>query len=244
MYYSIHPQNTAKYCYFGVQFRFIIMSLVASNVQKLQAELSETAATVIAVAKTFSAQQVREAANAGIRHFGENYLQEAETKITATADLPLIWHFIGAIQSNKIARIAALFDWVHGVDRLSIGQRLSAARANKTPINIFLQINIDNEANKAGVSAANAPALAYELAKLPNVRLRGLMAIPAATNNTQRQYNAFCKVADLQKIIIKDGKTLDCLSLGMSADYQQALRAGATHIRVGTAIFGKRERKS
>ena len=215
---------------------------VADNVRRLRAEMEalSPSSVLIAVAKTFPAEAVREAAEAGIGDIGENYLQEAEAKIADCADLRLNWHFIGAIQRNKTAKIAELFDWVHGVDRLIIAERLSASRSGKSPLNCFLQVNIDDEPGKAGVNPAEAPALAGRLAELPNLRLRGLMVLPEARAEFDRQYECFARVKSLQNCIRQAGVELDCLSMGMSGDYPAALQAGATHIRIGTAIFGSR----
>lgn len=211
---------------------------IRQNIQRLRAAIAPPA-VLIAVAKTFPAEAVRAAAAAGVGDIGENYLQEAEEKIRACRDLPLTWHFIGRLQKNKTARIAQLFDWVHSVDRLSFAQRLSAARAR--PLNVCLQVNMSGEASKGGVAAADAAALAAQVARLPNIRLRGLMVLPAAETDSARQLEAFRRAAGLQQDINRaTGLGLDCLSMGMSGDYPQALRAGATHLRLGSAVFGER----
>lgn len=221
------------------------MGVIKHNIELLQKQLAQTpAVSVVAVAKTFPAAAVAEAAAAGLTHFGESYLQEAEQKIAACAELPLVWHFVGAIQGNKTTRIAALFDWVHGVDRLSTARRLSAARAGRPPLNIFLQVNIDEEPTKAGIAAQDAASVAAAIGALPNLHLRGLMALPTATKDAARTADAFRRVADLQKTLVGGGIPLDCLSLGMSGDFPLALAVGATHIRLGTAIFGARPAKT
>lgn len=224
------------------------MPTIAENYQRLRAGLNALNAdktTVIVVAKTFPAAMVKEAAAAGATDVGENYLQEAAEKIAACAGLPLTWHFIGGIQKNKTSRIARLFDWAHGVDRLSIAERLAAARDGMTPLNVCLQVNISDEKNKNGVNANDAAALAAQVAALPNLRLRGLMAIPAEETDPDKQLAVFRRLADLKNAIRLPPPLppLDVLSMGMSQDYQQAVRAGATHIRLGTAIFGHREKK-
>ena len=224
------------------------MASIAENWSALRARLRAAGGgrkiTAIAVAKTFPAAAVARAAAAGVVDIGENYLQEAEEKIAACAGLPLVWHFVGAIQRNKTARIAALFDWAHAIDREEVGRRLSAARAGKPPLQAFMQVNLWQEAGKAGVAAAQAPALARALAALPNIRLRGLMALPPPAANAARQQAAFNCVAALQANICKtEGLPLDCLSMGMSADFEPAIRAGATHVRLGTALFGARAGK-
>ena len=226
------------------------MPTIADNYQTIRRQLAQwqaTDTTIIAVAKTFPAAAVRAAAAAGVTDIGENYLQEAEEKIAACADLALVWHFIGAVQKNKTARIARLFNWVHGVDRASVAARLSAAREGMPPLSVCLQVNISNEKAKAGVTAANATALAQDIAAMPNLRLRGLMAIPAEEKDEDKQFAVFRQVSALQHELrqnVNDEQgLLDVLSMGMSGDYRQAVRAGATHIRLGSAIFGKREKK-
>lgn len=199
------------------------------------------AATLIAVTKTFPAAAIRAAYTAGVRDIGENYLQEAEEKIAACADLPLVWHFIGRLQKNKLARIARQFDWVHSVDRLSFARRLAEEAGTVRRLNVLLQVNISGEAGKAGVAAADAPLLARQVAALPNLCLRGLMILPAAETDIARQQAVFQRTAALQRdIVAATGLPLDCLSMGMSGDYAAALAAGATHIRLGSALFGAR----
>ncbi|MCH9705299.1 MAG: YggS family pyridoxal phosphate-dependent enzyme [Proteobacteria bacterium] len=230
---------------------------MSQNLQEIRAQIAachrsdkrpdKPPAKIIAVSKTFPAAAVRAIYAAGVEDIGENYLQEAEEKIPACADLPLVWHFIGKIQKNKIKRIAALFDWVHSVDCFSYAERLSAARAadeNEKPLNVLLQVNISAEESKSGVAVCEALPLARDIAALPNIRLRGLMILPLMTNAPQQQYDIFCRTAALQQqIAAAINLPLDCLSMGMSADYPQALRAGATHIRLGTALFGARAKK-
>jgi pyridoxal phosphate enzyme (YggS family) len=180
-----------------------------------------------------------------LTHFGENYLQEALDKIAELVDLALEWHFIGPIQSNKTRPIAEHFDWVHSVDRLKIGQRLSDQRPDsKAPLNICLQVNISREATKAGCLPEEAPALAQALSRLPGLRLRGLMAIPKATDDPVEQRQAFADLRVLLQQISADVTGLDTLSMGMSSDLQPAIEEGATIVRVGTALFGPRPPKT
>ncbi len=191
------------------------------------------------MSKTKPAEAVREAHAAGIQDFGENYLQEALEKQTQLADLPLSWHFIGPIQSNKTRPIAEHFDWVHSVDRLKIAQRLSEQRpAGMAPLNICIQVNVSGEASKSGCTAADLPALAAAIAALPNLRLRGLMAIPEPTEDRAAQDAAFATVRRLQEDL---NLPLDTLSMGMSHDLESAVAQGATWVRIGTALFGARD---
>ena len=197
---------------------------------------------VLAVSKTHPAEAVRAAFAAGLRHFGENYLQEAEDKIAATADLDGIhWHFIGPIQSNKTRAIAAHFDWVHSVDRLKIARRLSEQRPeNRPPLKVCLQVNISGEASKSGVEPAALPALAAAVAELPRLELRGLMAIPAPFADEAKKREPCARLAALLATLGETLPGLDTLSMGMSADLEAAIAEGATLVRIGTAIFGPR----
>lgn len=197
--------------------------------------------TLLAVSKTKPAADINAAYAAGQRHFGENYLQEALHKIAELQQPDLLWHFIGPVQSNKTRAIAEHFHWLHSVDRLKIAQRLSAQRpAQLTPLNVCLQVNIDGDAAKAGCSAAEAGELAAAINALPNIHLRGLMAIPAA-NSGRTPFTALAAL--LEQINRRPGLKLDTLSMGMSADLDDAIAAGATMVRVGSAIFGEREVK-
>ena len=201
--------------------------------------------TLVAVSKTQRADAIREAHAAGQRVFGENYLQEALEKMTALADLSLEWHFIGPIQSNKTRPIAEHFDWVHGVDRLKIAQRLSDARpVDLAPLDICIEVNVSGEQSKGGVPPAEVRALADEVAKLPRLRLRGLMAIPAPTSDVALQHGQFRMLRELLESLKTAGHALDTLSMGMSDDFPVAIAEGATIIRVGTSIFGPRQYKN
>ena len=200
----------------------------------------------LAVSKTFGVDAVIEAAAAGQSAFGENYVQEAVDKIAALRDLrpdlKLEWHFIGPLQSNKTRPVAENFDWVHAVDREKIAQRLSDQRpAHLQPLNICLQVNVNGEASKSGVTPAELPALAQAVSKLPNLKLRGLMAIPEPAQTEQEQRKPFAQLRLLQQELAALGIATDTLSMGMSADMRAAIAEGATIVRIGTAIFGKRD---
>jgi hypothetical protein len=203
---------------------------------------------LVAVTKTFGAERVREALAAGQRRFGENYLQEALAKIDEVARAEPgpapEWHFIGPIQSNKTRELAERFDWVQTVDRLKIAQRLSAQRpAALPPLNVLLQVNISGEASKHGVAPAEAAALARQVAALPRLRLRGLMAIPEPDADPVRQRASFARMRELIEQLRRDlpGAPLDTLSMGMSDDLEAAVVEGSTMVRIGTAIFGARK---
>lgn len=197
---------------------------------------------LIAVSKTQPAVALRAAYTAGQRRFGENYLQECLDKQRELADLVDIeWHFIGPIQSNKTRPIAEHFAWVHSVDRLKVAQRLSDQRpADAPPLNICVQVNIDDEATKAGVSLQDLPELVAAIQDLPRLQLRGLMAIPAATQDIAQQRAAFARLRGALEQLNAQGCALDSLSMGMSGDLEAAVAEGATFVRVGTDIFGAR----
>jgi len=200
--------------------------------------------TLLAVSKRQPDAFIKEAYNAGLRHFGENYVQEALAKIERLKLEQAHWHFIGPIQSNKTGHIAEHFDWVHSVDRLKIARRLSEQRNPlKTPLNICLQVNIDNETTKSGVLAQDALSLALEIALLPNLTLRGLMAIPQATFSAKQNADAFSRMHALFERLKKHDSlsNMDTLSMGMSTDLESAIAQGATTVRVGTALFGSRK---
>lgn len=217
-----------------------VRHLVSQFEQKY--ERIDSPVQLIAVSKTHSADKVTEAFNAGQRQFGENYLQEALEKIDALGDLPVCWHFIGPIQSNKTRAIAENFDWVHTVERLKIARRLSEQRPDAlSPLNILLQVNISEEASKAGVSLAELPALAEQISTLPQLQLAGLMAIPAPVKALEQQRQQFRLLRDARDRLVSQGHS-QCrhLSMGMSRDFEAAIAEGATMIRIGTDIFGAR----
>ena len=230
------------------------MSTIAANMQAVEATIAAAAEAagrprasvqLLAVSKTFPMEAVLEAMAAGQRAFGENYLQEGVEKIAAVAraqpDTPVEWHFIGPIQSNKTRPIATSFAWVHTVERLKIAQRLSEQRPPEMgPLNVCLQVNISGEATKSGATPAELPELARQVAALPNLRLRGLMAIPEAQTDPALQRAAFARLRVLAESLRAGGLTIDTLSMGMSGDMAAAIAEGATIVRVGSAIFGAR----
>jgi PLP dependent protein len=196
---------------------------------------------LVAVSKTQSADAVRALAAAGQIAFGENYLQEALTKQAALADLRLQWHFIGPIQSNKTREIAERFDWVHSVDRLKIAQRLNDQRPpERTPLSLCVQVNVSGEDSKSGCSLDELPALVAAIARLPRLRLRGLMAIPAPVSRSDDPAQPFITLRHALDSLRAEGLPLDTLSMGMSDDFELAIAHGATLIRVGSALFGPR----
>lgn len=200
--------------------------------------------TLLAVSKKHSEEAIREAYLAGQQHFGENYLQEALTKIKKVQEEGICWHFIGPIQGNKAKKIAEKFDWVHSVDRLKVAQKLSKHRPEtKGALNVCLQINIDSEDTKSGILPDNALELARAVAKLPNINLRGLMAIPEKDIAPGTEDNAFSRLRQLfeeLKLHNKRLASMDTLSMGMSADLETAVWEGSTIVRIGTDIFGPR----
>ncbi|WP_312722241.1 YggS family pyridoxal phosphate-dependent enzyme [Stutzerimonas kunmingensis] len=224
------------------------MSTIEKNIAKVAARIREAAQAVgrdpasvglLAVSKAQPAAAIREAAEAGMRDFGENYLQEALDKQAELGELPLTWHFIGPIQSNKTKPIAEHFDWVHSVDRLKIAQRLSDQRpAELPPLNICLQVNVSGEASKSGCAPEELPQLAQAVAAIPRLRLRGLMCIPAPSEDPAEQRAAFARLRALRDEL---PLTLDTLSMGMSQDLEAAIAEGATWVRIGTALFGARD---
>lgn len=199
--------------------------------------------TLLAVSKTFPAADVRQAFEAGQRRFGENYVQEAVDKMADLADLrgQIEWHLIGPLQSNKTRVVAEHFDWVQSVDRLKIAQRLNDQRpAHLPPLQVCIQVNTSFEASKSGVEPADALALARAVAQLPHLRLRGVMALPAPSNDASTQQQSLKKVREVFDDLRHNGLTLDTLSMGMSADLEMAVEQGSTMVRIGTALFGQR----
>lgn len=227
------------------------MTLIAANLQAVNARIRDVArccgrdpATVrlLAVSKTWSADKVAEAIAAGQCAFGENYVQEAVDKIVTLRGEALEWHFIGPIQSNKTRLLAQHFQWVHGVDRLKVAQRLSEQRPDELPpLNICIQVNVSGEASKSGVMPEALDTLAREVVGLPRLKLRGLMTIPEPTNDVALQRSRFAMLRSLRDRLSEAGLTLDTLSMGMSGDFEVAIAEGATMVRVGSAIFGARQ---
>jgi len=210
-----------------------------------QAGRAADAVQLLAVSKAYPAAAIRAAYAAGQLAFGENYLQEALKKMAELSELPLEWHFIGPIQSNKTRPLAEHFSWVHGIDRLKIAQRLSEARpAGLPPLNICLQVNVSGETSKSGCPPQETAALAQAVSSLPRLALRGLMAIPEPTDDVALQHQQFRMLRELRDTLNQQGLTLDTLSMGMSHDFPAAIAEGATMVRIGTAIFGARPQKA
>ena len=230
------------------------MTIISHRLQEIlaaiaKAKLAANAQQVVqllAVSKAQSADAIRALAHAGQKAFGENYVQEALNKQAALKDvdldLDLIWHFIGPIQSNKTALIATHFDWVHGVDRLKIAQRLNDARGNAAnKLQVCIQLNVSDEDSKSGIALNEAIPLAHAIAEMPNLNLRGVMAIPAPADDVKLQRAQFKAVRECYDSLKAEGFALDTLSMGMSGDYAAAIAEGATMIRLGTALFGARQ---
>jgi hypothetical protein len=226
------------------------MTMIAENLQRVRSRIEAACQAsgrapdtvcLLAVSKTFGADAVRQAHAAGQSAFGENYIQEAVDKITALADLPLQWHCIGPIQSNKTRLVATHFDWAHSVERLKTAQRLSEQRpVGMAPLQVCIQVNIDGGPTKAGVAPADALELAQHIQTLPNLRLRGLMTIPEPAADFAAACTVHAKARALLEALNAKGLGLDTLSMGMTADLEAAVHSGSTMVRVGSAIFGGR----
>lgn len=228
------------------------MATIASKLQLVQSRIlqaclkvdrSPDEVTLLAVSKTFPAAAVREAFEAGQHRFGENYVQEALDKLAELADLrdQIEWHLIGPLQSNKTRVVAEHFDWVHTVDRLKIAQRLSDQRpAHLPPLQVCIQVNTSGEDSKSGVEPGDAWALAEAVTRLPHLQLRGVMALPAPSNDASAQHQALKGIQAVFDDLRNRGLTLDTLSMGMSADLEAAVEQGSTMVRIGSAIFGQR----
>jgi pyridoxal phosphate enzyme (YggS family) len=226
------------------------MTTIASNLQAVRNEINTASVKagrpigeikLLAVSKTFAADALRAAYHAGQTCFAESYVQEALEKISALRDLHIEWHYIGPIQSNKTRAIAENFAWVHSVDRLKIAERLSEQRpANLPPLQVCLQVNISMEDSKSGVAPGEVSTLAHAVANLPNLKLRGLMAVPAPSDDPTVQRQQFAQLHKLRDQLNQQGLQLDTLSMGMSHDFATAVAEGATIVRIGTAIFGNR----
>jgi len=239
--------------YFTASAHRPIMTTISANLQAVLSRIDRAArqygrdpqdVVLLAVSKTWPASCVREAVMSGQRAFGENYVQESVEKIAelhALRELGLAWHFIGPLQSNKTRVVAENFDWVHSLDRLKIAERLAEQRpVALPPLSVCLQVKVSGEATKSGVSPADAPALARAIAGLPRLQLRGLMAIPEATDDFAAQRLPFRRLREMYEQLRADGLPLDTLSMGMSHDLEAAIAEGSTLVRVGTAIFGER----
>jgi PLP dependent protein len=228
------------------------MAMIADNLAAVHGRIASAcgaagrpvqSVTLLVVSKTFGAPAVREAFTAGERRFGENHVQEGVDKIAALADLrgQIEWHLIGPLQSNKTRVVAEQFDWVHSVDRLKIAQRLSAQRpAHLPPLQVCLQVNVSGEASKSGLAASELAGVAHAVAELPRLKLRGLMAIPEPATGWADQRRPHRALRELLESLQSQGLPLDTLSMGMTADLEAAIAEEATIVRVGTAIFGRR----
>lgn len=226
------------------------MSNIRHNLQIIGSEIAQSCdaakrqtegVQLLAVSKRHSRDSIREAYAAGQRAFGENYVQEMVEKATLLSDLEIEWHFIGPLQSNKSKEVAAVASWVHTIDRLKIARRLSEQRPqNLPPLNVCLQVNVNEETNKSGVVLQDIEALAEAVTQLPNLKLRGLMAIPESTSDPVKQRANFAQLADAFHKLNDANYQLDTLSMGMSGDMDSAIAEGATIVRIGTAIFGAR----
>lgn len=225
------------------------MTTIPERLNQIRAQISNTehdcnrqpgSVLLLAVSKTKPAEDITAAYQAGQRHFGENYLQEALRKQQELGAYDITWHFIGPIQSNKTKPLATHFDWVHSVDSLKIAQRLSTQRpAHLPPLNICLQVNISDEQSKSGISLAELPQLCEQVAQLPNLKLRGVMAIPAPQDDFEQQRQPY---KALHQAVTKLGRPeLDTFSFGMTGDLKAAIAEGATIVRIGTALFGERD---
>jgi pyridoxal phosphate enzyme (YggS family) len=226
------------------------MGSIAENLQAVRGRISSAARAacrdpgavrLLAVSKTHAAARIREAYAAGQRAFGENYVQEAEAKMASLADLPLEWHLVGPLQSNKTRVVAERFQWVQSIDREKIARRLSEQRpAQLPPLEVLVQVNVSGEASKGGVAPGEAAALAQAVARLPRLRLRGLMAVPEPTPDAGLQRARFAELRGLYESLKREGLALDTLSMGMTDDMDAAIAEGSTMVRIGTAIFGRR----
>jgi pyridoxal phosphate enzyme (YggS family) len=226
------------------------MTSIAANLQAVRARIANAclaagrpaeSVQLLAVSKTWPAASVREAVAAGQRAFGENYVQEGAEKALELAGSGLEWHFIGPLQSNKTRLVAENFAWMHSVDRLKVAERLAAQRPpGLAPLQVCIQVNVSGEVSKSGCAPGEAATLARAVATLPNIRLRGLMAIPEPTDDTRLLRGRFAVLRDLRERLNAEGMQLDTLSMGMSHDLEDAIMEGATLVRVGTAIFGER----
>ena len=221
------------------------LQIIGAKLKKfsLQYNRAENSVKLLAVSKKHDSNKIREAYEYGQKAFGENYVQELSEKCQDLSGLDIEWHFIGPLQSNKTRKIAEIADWVHTIDRLKIAQRLNDQRPeNLSPLSVCIQLNISEENSKSGIAESEVKDLAKEIIKLPNINLRGLMIIPAATDNFNNQLEVFARVEKIKDSLNnEDGIELDTLSMGMSNDIEAAIAGGSTMVRVGTAIFGQRD---
>jgi hypothetical protein len=228
------------------------MGSIPDNLQAVKARIAgaaraagrdPAAVVLLAVSKTHPPALIGEAFRAGQSAFGENYVQEALDKMTSLVQLPIEWHLVGPLQSNKTRAVAERFQWVHTIEREKIARRLSEQRPQALPpLDVLVQVNVSGEASKSGVAPREVAALAKAVAGLPRLRLRGLMAVPEPTGDTGRQRASFREVRELYESLKRAGLALDTLSMGMTADMESAIAEGSTMVRIGTAIFGQRQR--
>ena len=232
----IVPQNSSATDDLATRYREVRASMAAAVTA---AGRNEDCVTLLAVSKGRSAATVRALAHLGVEHFGENYLQEAVPKLEALVAMELTWHFIGRLQANKTRVVAERFAWAHGVDRLRIAERLAAQRPEgAAPLNVCVQVKLADIAARSGASAAEVPALVSAVAALPRLRLRGLMCMLPEGLSSRQQLERFGEVRALYDQLNRNGAQLDTLSMGMSGDFESAIAAGATTVRIGTALFG------
>jgi pyridoxal phosphate enzyme (YggS family) len=228
----IGPQNLAVH-----------VNHVRSRIRQaaMNAGRDPAAVTLVAVSKAKTAELMRQVATAGVTDFGESYLQEALPKLDELAGQPIQWHFIGGLQSNKTRAVAERFQWVHSVDRLSVARRLSAQRPfHSPPLNLCIQVALIPEPSKGGVEPDALPALAAAVQELPRVKLRGLMCVPPPQADAAAERAVFARLRHVLEDLNQAGHALDVLSMGMSGDFESAIAEGATHVRIGTALFGNR----
>lgn len=226
------------------------MTTIAANLQAVHRRIFEAlqgdsrTVTLVAVSKSQSTEKIREAHRAGCRNFGENYVQEATAKMAELGDLDVAWHFIGHLQTNKARAVAERFDWVHGIDRIRQAVALSRERTGKPALNVCIQVNISGEGTKGGVAPAMALGLAREIMDMPNLRLRGLMGMASFSDDARQQRARFGMLRRTHDEIRAAGIGLDTLSMGMTQDLEAAIAEGATMVRIGTAIFGERQKRA
>ena len=221
----------------------------SENIQKIILDIKENCnlskrsvedVTLIGASKSQTIEKIIIAYEEGIKNFGENYLQEAEEKISKL-DQDIIWHFIGSIQSRKAKRIAEMFDWVHTIDSFKVAEKLNSSRPkSKGALNACLQLNIDDEESKSGLKIENLEEIIQKIKALENLKIRGLMVIPKPRDSEEEQRKVFRKVKEIYDSLIRQGHNFDTLSMGMTSDYGVAIQEGATMIRIGTGIFGPR----
>tara|TARA_B110000008_G_C16805813_1_gene498638 strand:+ start:30 stop:716 length:687 start_codon:yes stop_codon:yes gene_type:complete len=210
---------------------------------ELSSNREKNSVTLMAVSKTKTSEDIRKAYEAGQKDFGENYLQESISKMKDLSDLDIIWHYIGKIQSNKSKLIAENYNWVHSIDKISTLQKISNYRKKYTnKINICIQVNIDNEESKSGINIEDVEDFIKEAYNFDGIHIRGLMAIPINSEKYESQYKTFLRIKNIFDSLINKGYKLDTLSIGMSSDYNAAIAAGSTIVRIGTSIFGERKR--